>query len=326
MERAGVPTARALICESLDDALAAVRSGALGWPVVVKADGLAGGKGVVIAPDAAAAEHAVRAAMVDAAFGAAGSRLVLEECLVGDELSYFVIADGERFVACGSAQDHKRLLDGDAGPNTGGMGAFAPSVLVTEALAAQIEREIVQPVLTAMTAAGTPFRGFLYCGLMLTADGPKVIEFNCRFGDPEAQVVLPLLDEPLSALLLAASTGQPLPARARFSTDVAAGVVLASAGYPGDFSRGHPIGGLERVAAECPGAACPVCRRRRPRRRPGHRRRPRAHRGRPGGDVSRGDRRGLRRRAAHHVRRPADAHRHRPTGAVGPALGAEHQD
>jgi phosphoribosylamine--glycine ligase len=254
MASAAVPTARALVCDSLGDALAALRSGVLGLPVVVKADGLAGGKGVVIAPDTAAAETAVRAAMVDGAFGAAGARVVLEECLVGAELSYFVIADGERFVACGSAQDHKRLLDGDQGPNTGGMGAFAPSVLATDALSERIEREIVRPTLSAMTAAATPFRGFLYCGLMLTAEGPKVIEFNCRFGDPEAQVVLPLLDTPLSTLLLAASTAAPLPSRARFSTDVAAGVVLASAGYPADSSQGHVIAGLDRVAAECPSA------------------------------------------------------------------------
>jgi phosphoribosylamine--glycine ligase len=249
MERAGVPTARARVCDTAADALATVASGQLGWPLVVKADGLAGGKGVVIAPDRAAAEDAVRAAMVDAAFGDAGARVVLEECLVGEELSYFVIADGERFVACGSAQDHKRLLDGDLGPNTGGMGAFAPSVLMTETLAARIEREIVRPMLAAMAAAGTPFRGFLYCGLMLTAAGPKVIEFNCRFGDPEAQVVVPLLDEPLSALLWAASTGAGLPDRARFSSDVTAGVVLASAGYPGDFARGLAIAVAERDGA-----------------------------------------------------------------------------
>lgn len=254
MARAGVPTARARICDGFDAAVAVVRSGELGLPVVVKADGLAGGKGVVIAADAAAAEAALRAAMLEGAFGAAGARVVLEECLVGDEVSYFVIADGERFVACGSAQDHKRLHDGDEGPNTGGMGAFAPSVRVDDAVAARIEREVVTPVLAAMAAAGTPFRGFLYCGLMLTAAGPKVIEFNCRFGDPEAQVVLPLVAEPLSALLFAAATGAALPARARFSTDVAAGVVLAAAGYPGEFARGAEIRGLDRVAAQCPAA------------------------------------------------------------------------
>jgi phosphoribosylamine--glycine ligase len=251
MEGAGVPTARACVCHDYQDALRAARSGRLGWPLVVKADGLAGGKGVVIAPDQASAEAAIRAAMLDAAFGAAGTRVVLEECLVGDELSYFVVADGERYVACGSAQDHKRLLDGDAGPNTGGMGAFAPSVLITPALADRIERDIVRPVLGAMAAAGAPFRGFLYCGLMLTAAGPKVIEFNCRFGDPEAQVVLPLLDEPLAALLLAASTGEVLPARARFAADATVGVVLASAGYPGEVATGHVIRGLDRLAAEC---------------------------------------------------------------------------
>jgi phosphoribosylamine--glycine ligase len=254
MDRAGVPTARAQVCEHVDDALRAVRAGALGWPLVVKADGLAAGKGVVIVPDSAAAETAVHAAMVDGAFGTAGARLVLEECLVGEELSYFVVADGERFVACGSAQDHKRLLDGDAGPNTGGMGAFAPSVLVTPALAERIDREIVRPVLSTMASDGTPFRGFLYCGLMLTASGPKVIEFNCRFGDPEAQVVLPLLAEPLSAMVWAASTGESLPGTARFTADVSAGVVLAAAGYPGEVARGHVINGLDRVAAECPGA------------------------------------------------------------------------
>jgi phosphoribosylamine--glycine ligase len=254
MERAGVPTARARVCDTADEALAAVRSGTLGWPLVVKADGLAGGKGVVIAADLAAAEHAVHAAMVEGAFGDAGARLVLEECLAGEELSYFVVADGERFVACGSAQDHKRLLDGDLGPNTGGMGAFAPSVRVDDALAARIDAEIVEPMLSAMAAAGTPYRGFLYCGLMLTASGPKVIEFNCRFGDPEAQVVLPLVEGRLSDLLWAASTGGALP-RSQLSSEVCAGVVLAAAGYPGEVARGHEIRGLERVASECPGAA-----------------------------------------------------------------------
>lgn len=254
MHRHGVPTARSIVCESIDVALEALRTGDLGWPVVVKADGLAAGKGVVIAPTAADAEAAVRAAMVDGVFGTAGVRVVLEECLSGPELSYFVIAAGTRFVACGSAQDHKRLLDGDLGPNTGGMGAFSPSVLLTPELAARIDREVVVPVLRAMAAEGCPFTGFLYCGLMLTADGPKVIEFNCRFGDPEAQVVLPLLDQPLAPLLAAASSG-PLPTSLRFSGDVAVGVVLASGGYPGPLDTGHVIHGLDRVRAECPGVA-----------------------------------------------------------------------
>ncbi len=252
MARHGVPTARAIVCDSADDALAALAAGTLGWPVVVKADGLAAGKGVIIAPDRAEAESAVRLAMIDGGFGAAGARVVLEECLVGPELSYFVIAAGEHFVACGTAQDHKRLLDGDEGPNTGGMGAFSPSMLVDDALRARIEREIVRPVLSGMAAEGAPFTGFLYCGLMLTAEGPKVIEFNCRFGDPEAQVVLPLLAEPLAPVLARAAGGGPLPAELRFSGDTAVGVVLAAGGYPGTLDTGHAIDGLDRVRAECP--------------------------------------------------------------------------
>lgn len=247
MERHGVPTAAAIVCDTADQALQALASGRLGWPVVVKADGLAAGKGVVIAADRSEADAAVRAAMVDGAFGEAGARVVLEECLTGEELSYFVIASGERFVACGSAQDHKRLLDGDRGPNTGGMGAFAPSSLMTDELRARIDREVVTPVLAGMAAEGTPFVGFLYCGLMLTPAGPKVIEFNCRFGDPEAQVVLPLLAEPLGPLLLAASRESQLPARASFSTDVTVGVVLAAGGYPVAPDTGRVITGLEQV-------------------------------------------------------------------------------
>lgn len=252
MARHGVPTARALVCDSAAEAMAALAQGALGWPVVVKADGLAAGKGVIIAPDRAAAEAAVRLAMIDGGFGAAGARVVLEECLVGPELSFFVVAAGEHFVACGTAQDHKRLLDGDEGPNTGGMGAFSPSVLVDDVLRERIEREIVRPVLRGMAAEGAPFTGFLYCGLMLTAAGPKVIEFNCRFGDPEAQVVLPLLAEPLAPVLARAAGGGPLPAMLQFSGDTAVGVVAAAGGYPGTLDTGHAIHGLESVRAECP--------------------------------------------------------------------------
>jgi phosphoribosylamine--glycine ligase len=193
--------------------------------------------------------------MVEAAFGAAGARVVLEECLVGPELSYFVIANGESYVACGSAQDHKRLLDGDRGPNTGGMGAFAPSVLLTAPVRETIERTIVRPVLSGLASEGTAFVGFLYCGLMLTADGPKVIEFNCRFGDPEAQVVLPLLDVPLAPVLLAAATNTRLPATLSFSRDVAVGVVMASRGYPSKFDVGHAIRGLDEVARAFPDVA-----------------------------------------------------------------------
>lgn len=252
MARHGVPTARYHVSTDPNDALEVIRRGDLGERVVVKADGLAAGKGVVVADSAAAAEAAVRAAMIDRAFGDAGSAVVLEERLEGPEVSYFVIADGERFVPLVAAQDHKRIFDDDRGPNTGGMGAFAPSPLVDAALAQRIQREIVMPVLRGLAAEGSPYRGVLYCGLMLTAGGPKVIEFNVRFGDPEAQVVLPMIAEPLSRILMAAATGalpdQPLGLIA----EPHVGVVLAAAGYPGDVRTGDRIRGLDRVAAECP--------------------------------------------------------------------------
>lgn len=193
--------------------------------------------------------------MLDRAFGDAGSRIVLEERLSGPEVSFFVIADGEDYVPLVSAQDHKRVFDDDGGPNTGGMGAFAPSPLMTIERQQQIERTIVRPVLAGMAEAGTPFRGFLYCGLMLTPDGPKVIEFNVRFGDPEAQVVLPILDRPLATLLWDAANGQLTDKTSNHQDPrVAVGVVLASRGYPGEVQLGDAIGGLERLERECPGS------------------------------------------------------------------------
>ena len=253
MMRHGVPTAAFRVLDSVDEALAVVRSGELGFPLVVKADGLAAGKGVVVAEDAEATGQAVHEVMVNRRFGEAGARVVLEEFLVGQEASYFVLADGTSFVSLGSAQDHKRIFDGDRGPNTGGMGAFAPSPLVTPEVEQRILDEIVRPVLKGMQAEGRPFRGFLYAGLMLTATGPRVVEFNVRFGDPEAQVLLPLLDEDLS-VLLAAATGGTLPTRsARFRDERHVGVVLASGGYPASAEQGVPIDGLDTAAA-VPGA------------------------------------------------------------------------
>ncbi|MCC7124747.1 MAG: phosphoribosylamine--glycine ligase [Acidobacteria bacterium] len=254
MARHGVPSARYRVCHDADEAVTAIRSGELGDAVVVKADGLAAGKGVVVAPDHDTAVAAVHAAMVDRAFGEAGARVVLEECLTGPEVSFFVVADGEHYRPLFTAQDHKRIYDDDAGPNTGGMGAFSPSPLVDAVLQSRIEREIVTPVLTGMAAEGTPFRGFLYCGLMLTPDGPKVIEFNVRFGDPEAQVVLPLLEAPLAPLLLAAAEGRlhAEPAMPLTPTRAAVGVVLAAGGYPGDPETGREIHGLDTVAREHP--------------------------------------------------------------------------
>ncbi len=254
MQRHHVPTAHYRVCTTAAAALAAIRSGEFGDALVVKADGLAGGKGVVVAPDRATAEAAVNAAMIDRSFGDAGACVVLEEMLTGPEVSFFVVADGEHYVPLLSAQDHKRIFDHDEGPNTGGMGAFSPSPLMTVALQARVEREIVKPVLDGMAAEGTPFRGFLYCGLMLTADGPKVIEFNVRFGDPEAQVVLPLLAAPLAPLLTAAAEGRlsgsriPVPRARRVSV----GVVLAAHGYPGEVRSGDVITGLDEVKRDCP--------------------------------------------------------------------------
>ena len=259
MHRHHVPTAHYRVCTSAADALAAIRSGEFGDALVVKADGLAGGKGVVVAPDRAAAEAAVQAAMVDRSFGDAGASVVLEEMLTGPEVSFFVAADGGHYLPLLSAQDHKRIFDHDEGPNTGGMGAFSPTPLMTPALQERVEREIVRPVLYGMAAERTPFRGFLYCGLMLTADGPKVIEFNVRFGDPEAQVVLPLLTQPLVPMLVAAATGEltsvssaAAAALIDSASSVAVGVVLAAHGYPGDARLGDVITGLADVKRDCP--------------------------------------------------------------------------
>ena len=254
MARHSVPTARFRVCESLDDALGSVRRGEFGLPVVLKADGLAAGKGVVIAEDRAAAEGAIIAAMRDRKFGAAGDRIVIEECLTGPEVSFFAVSDGTRAVPIGTAQDHKRIFDDDRGPNTGGMGAFAPSPLVDPALEARVMREIVSPVIAGMAAEGHPFRGFLFVGLMLTVDGPKVIEFNVRLGDPETQVILPLIDEPLLPLLVAGAMGSLCPASVRIGTDCLAGVVLASRGYPESSEWGQPIEGIGEAEA-LPGVA-----------------------------------------------------------------------
>jgi phosphoribosylamine--glycine ligase len=216
---------------------------------VVKADGLAAGKGVTIAADRAEAEAAVRAAMVDRQIGAAGARLVIEECLTGPEVSMFYLCDGERAIPIGSAQDHKRIFDDDRGPNTGGMGAFAPSPLVTPALEAAVAERVVAPVLAGHRENGEPYAGFLYVSLMLTADGPKVIEFNVRFGDPEAQAVLPLLEGRFARALMAAATGTLRGQDLTLGPDKTVGVVLASRGYPASAETGRPIDGIDRAAA-----------------------------------------------------------------------------
>jgi phosphoribosylamine--glycine ligase len=249
MQRHRVPTARFVTCTSLDEALAVVRAGSFGTPVVLKADGLAAGKGVVIAETKADAEAALTAAMRDRKFGTAGETIVIEECLSGPEVSFFLVCDGTRALPIGSAQDHKRIFDDDRGPNTGGMGAFAPSPLFPPALQARVMKEVVEPVMQGMAVEGAPFAGFLYVGLMLTPDGPKVIEFNVRMGDPETQVVIPLIDEPLVPMLAAAADGALTQTTCRVKSDRAVCVVIASRGYPESSESGQVIAGVDVAEA-----------------------------------------------------------------------------
>jgi phosphoribosylamine--glycine ligase len=249
MVRHRVPTADCEVCSSADAARRVVASGRFGFPLVVKADGLAAGKGVIIAEDRTVAFGAIDAIMVGRQFGEAGERVLIEECLAGPEVSFFVVSDGVRGLSFCSAQDHKRAYDDDRGPNTGGMGAFAPSPLVDAALAARIIDEVVTPTIDGMRAEGRPFRGFLYVGLMLTSGGPKVLEFNARLGDPEAQVLLPLLAEDLMPLLHDAAAGTLSRSSAVFASGATVGVVLASGGYPDRYETRKPIAGLDEAAA-----------------------------------------------------------------------------
>jgi phosphoribosylamine---glycine ligase len=248
MARHGIPTARYRVCADAETAYRVIASAELGFPLVVKADGLAAGKGVVIAADRAAADSAVAAAMEEHRFGDAGARVVLEECLSGPEVSFFALCDGHRAQPLGSAQDHKRIFDDDRGPNTGGMGAFAPSPLVDAPMQDRIMREVVNPVLAGMEQEGTPYRGFLYVGLMLTCDGPRVIEFNVRFGDPEAQVIIPLIDGDWAPRLAAAAAGGLDPTPVPLRSEKMVGVVVASEGYPDSGRVGLPISGIEQAS------------------------------------------------------------------------------
>jgi phosphoribosylamine---glycine ligase len=252
MRRHGVPTARYQVCETPEVALAVLATRQFGYPVVIKADGLAAGKGVVIATDQLNASLAIRGMMVDRRFGDAGARIVIEEFMQGQEASVFALTDGRRAVLLPTAQDHKRAFDGDQGPNTGGMGAFAPSPLVDDELLDRVRDTIIMPVIEGMRAEGREFRGFLYAGLMLTAEGPKVVEFNVRMGDPEAQVVLPMIDGELAPLLRDAAAGRLGQESCRVRDWPRVGVVVASNGYPDRYETGKVITGLG-AAAEVPG-------------------------------------------------------------------------
>ena len=217
-------------------------------PVVIKADGLAAGKGVVIATTRAEADAAIDL-MFGGGFGAAGAEVVIEDYLVGQEISFFALCDGERALPLGSAEDHKRVGEGDTGPNTGGMGAIAPSPAMTPTLELEIMTRIVEPTLRGMRDRGTPFRGMLFAGLMLTADGPFLIEYNVRFGDPETQALVPLLAQDLLALLDATARGRLPAGPVRLRAEVGVAVVLAARGYPDAPLRGTQIRGLDAAAA-----------------------------------------------------------------------------
>ncbi|MXV95421.1 MAG: phosphoribosylamine--glycine ligase [Gemmatimonadetes bacterium] len=239
MAGAGVPTAAYEVHTDADRAAAFIES--VGAPVVVKASGLAAGKGAIVC---GTVEEAVTAArdMLSGSFGEAGRKVVIEEYMEGEELSVFCLADGEEFVPLLSSQDHKRIGEGDTGPNTGGMGAYAPVGFVTDALIEEVGDRVVAPVLTALAEGGNRFSGLLYAGLMVTGEGPKVVEFNCRFGDPETQAVLPLLASSLLEPMMAVAEGSGLADHAPVFADAAAvTTVLAASGYPGSYRKGAPI-------------------------------------------------------------------------------------
>jgi phosphoribosylamine---glycine ligase len=243
MVRHGIPTAAFETFTDADAALQYVRR--VGGPLVVKASGLAAGKGAVVCESTEEALAAVEEILVQGSLGAAGEQVVVEEFMEGEELSVFAICDGERALTLLAAQDHKRIGEGDTGPNTGGMGAYAPVSIATPELLQRVQSEILEPTLSALASEGRPYRGFLYAGLMLTADGPRVVEFNCRFGDPEAQVVLPLLEssllDPLLAIARGEGIGRWIDEGLSWADGAAVTTVLASGGYPGSYERGCQI-------------------------------------------------------------------------------------
>ena len=247
MRKYGIPTAKCEIFTEMDKALAYLD--AQKAPIVVKADGLALGKGVVVASTIEEAKNAVIEMMEGGKFGKSGARVLIEECMVGREVTVLCFCDGKTIRPMPASQDHKRVFDGDKGPNTGGMGAFAPSPLYTEEIAERTEKEILLPTLNAMNSEGFTFRGVLYVGLMLTKDGPKVVEYNARFGDPETQVVLPLLESDLFAIMRAVREGRLAETDIRWKKESAACIVLASGGYPEKYESGKLISGLEDAEA-----------------------------------------------------------------------------
>ena len=247
LQRHHIPTAHYAICNSPDGVRDAL--GHFHTPVVVKADGLAAGKGVVIAKTKEEATAVAGEMLSGKMLGQAGARVVLEECLEGDELSFIVFSDGERVAPLVAAQDHKRLSDGDNGPNTGGMGAYSTPAIIDDQMRDWLVNHIARPVVAGMRAEGAEFKGVLYCGLMMTARGPMVLEFNCRFGDPETQPILMRLESDLMEAIDASIDGRISDGDFRWSNDASVCVVMASGGYPGTFDSGKRIVGLEQAAA-----------------------------------------------------------------------------
>jgi phosphoribosylamine--glycine ligase len=247
LQRHRIPTAPYAICDSVDEVREALAH--FHMPVVVKADGLAAGKGVVIATSKEEAASVAAEMLSGRMVGDAGAKVVLEECLKGDELSFLVLSDGERVAPLVAAQDHKRAGDGDTGPNTGGMGAYSTAGLVDDKMRDWLVHHIAKPVVAGMKAEGAEYKGVLYCGLMMTARGPMVLEFNCRFGDPETQPILMRLDSDLVEALEASIEGRVSDGDFKWSTDASACVVMASGGYPGTYEVGKKIRGLEDAAA-----------------------------------------------------------------------------
>ena len=246
---AGIPTAAYRRFREAAAAKAFAR--ALGYPVVIKADGLAAGKGVIIANSAAEIDHAVDF-MCEGGFGESGREIVVEEFMEGEEVSFFALSDGVTAIPLAGAQDHKRVGDGDTGPNTGGMGAYSPAPIMPPALELVAMERFIRPTIAALAARNLPYVGVMYLGLMITRFGPKLVEYNCRFGDPEAQVLLPRLESDLLAILLAARNGTLRMLNLHWRDEVALTVVMASQGYPGAIEKGHVIRGLE-VASQLPG-------------------------------------------------------------------------
>ena len=238
----GIPAGRSIVLESDADVDGTV--GRFGYPVALKADGLAGGKGVVIAQDEQEARNCARSMLAGAMVGNAGHRIVVEEFLRGEEVSFMVLSDGRSFCALPATQDHKRAHDGDRGPNTGGMGAYCDDSILSPTMRGRIVDQVVEPALAGMRRRGTPFRGFLYCGMMITDEGPKVLEFNVRLGDPETQPLLYRLEGGFAALLASASRGAVDSSQVRAGARPTACIVMASGGYPGRYETGLPISGL----------------------------------------------------------------------------------